>query len=196
MLGHVALDEERADIGIEAAGDEERGQIERRLAESFRLLRDGDRVQVDDGVERIHLVLLGHPAADGADVVAEVLLARRLDPGKDAHWELDYGKASAGDSAPPPAHERRLRARTQGACVSVIRRRPRTEPGSVLQSPEVTAGIAWRGLTRLTSKWLSQDPSGRRPPGARIPRSTSPSGRARSGPRLCAKGSPPCRPSS
>ena len=56
----------------------------------FRLLRHRDRVQVDDRVERIDLVLLGHPAADGADEVAEVLLARRLDSGEDAHLELDY----------------------------------------------------------------------------------------------------------
>jgi hypothetical protein len=48
-------------------------------------------VQVDDGVEGIHLVLLGHPAADRADIVAEVLLASRLDSGEDAHLELDYG---------------------------------------------------------------------------------------------------------
>ena len=90
MLGHVALDEERADVGVEAAGDEERGQVECRLAQCFRLLRHRDRVHVDDGVERIDLVLLGHPAADGADEVAEMLLARRLDSGKDAHLELDY----------------------------------------------------------------------------------------------------------
>ena len=88
MLGHVALNEERAGVGIEAASDEERGQVERRLAQCFGLLRHGDRVHVDDGVERIHLVLLGHPAADGADEVAEVLLARRLDSGEDAHWSL------------------------------------------------------------------------------------------------------------
>jgi hypothetical protein len=35
-------------------------------------------------------VLLGDPAADGADVVAEVLLARRLDSGEDAHDVADY----------------------------------------------------------------------------------------------------------
>ena len=80
MLGHVALHEERTNVGVEAAGDEERGQVERRLAQDFRLLRDGDRVQVDDGVEGVDLVLLLHPATNRADVVAEVLLARRLNP--------------------------------------------------------------------------------------------------------------------
>jgi hypothetical protein len=35
-------------------------------------------------------VLLGDPAADSADEVAEMLLARRLDSGEDAHLELDY----------------------------------------------------------------------------------------------------------
>ncbi len=85
MLGDVALDEERADIRVEPAGDQQRGQVEGRLAQLLGLLRKGDRVQVDDGVEGVHLVLLGHPAADGAHVVAEVLLARRLDSGENAH---------------------------------------------------------------------------------------------------------------
>jgi hypothetical protein len=34
MLRHVALNEERAGIGIEAAGDEERSEVERRLAQA------------------------------------------------------------------------------------------------------------------------------------------------------------------
>ena len=85
VLGYVALDEERADVRIEAAGDQERGQVERRLAQLVGLLGNRDRVQVDERVERIHLVLLRHPAADGAGVVAEVLLARRLDPRENAH---------------------------------------------------------------------------------------------------------------
>jgi hypothetical protein len=41
-------------------------------------------------VESIHLVLFRHPAANRADEVAEVLLARRLNSGKDAQVELDY----------------------------------------------------------------------------------------------------------
>ena len=90
MLGDVALDEERADVGVEAAGDQERGQVERRLAQLLRLLGDGDGVEVDDRVERVHLVLLRDPAADGPDVVAEVLLARRLDSGENAHVGPDY----------------------------------------------------------------------------------------------------------
>ncbi len=91
MLRHVALDEERADLRVEAAGDQERGQVERGFPQGFGLLGNRDRVQVHDGVEGVHLVLLGDPAPDGADVVAEVLLARGLDAGKDAHLELDYG---------------------------------------------------------------------------------------------------------
>jgi hypothetical protein len=41
-------------------------------------------------VKSVDLVLLGHPTADGADVVAEVLLARGLDSGEHAHLERDY----------------------------------------------------------------------------------------------------------
>ena len=91
MLGHVALDEERADVGVEAAGDQERGEVERRLAQLVRLLRDGDRVQVDDRVERVR-PRAARPTQRrmAPDVVAEVLLARRLDSGEDAHVASDY----------------------------------------------------------------------------------------------------------
>jgi hypothetical protein len=85
MLGHVALDEQRAHARVEAARDEHRREVERGLAQILRILRHGDRVQVDDGVERVHLVLLPDPAADRPDVVPEVLLARRLDSGENAH---------------------------------------------------------------------------------------------------------------
>ena len=85
MLGHVALDEQRAHARVEAARDEHGREVERRLAQLLRVLRNGDRVEVDDRMERVDLMLLLHPAADGADVVAEVLLARRLDSGENAH---------------------------------------------------------------------------------------------------------------
>ena len=85
VLGHVALDEERRAVGIDAAGDQEGSQVQRGLAQLFRLLRHGDRVQVDDRVEAVGLVLLLDPAADSADVVAEVLVAGRLDAREDAH---------------------------------------------------------------------------------------------------------------
>jgi hypothetical protein len=43
MLGHVALHEERADIGIEAGRDQESGEIESRLAELARVAREMGR---------------------------------------------------------------------------------------------------------------------------------------------------------
>ena len=61
MLGDVALDEERADVGIEPAGDQERGQVERRLAQLVGLLGHRDRVQVDERWN-VHLVLLRPPS--------------------------------------------------------------------------------------------------------------------------------------
>ena len=74
MLGHVALNEERAGVGVEAASDEER-QVERRLAQCFGLLRHGDRVHVDDGVDASTSCCSATQRPDGADEVAEVLLA-------------------------------------------------------------------------------------------------------------------------
>ena len=74
MLRHVALDEEGADVGIEPARDEQRGQVEGRLAQLGGVLgEERDRVQVDDHVVRVVLVLLLRPAADRPDVVAEML---------------------------------------------------------------------------------------------------------------------------
>ena len=46
---------------------------------------DGERVQVDDAVQRLAALLAGDVLEDRADVVAEVLAARRLDAGEDAH---------------------------------------------------------------------------------------------------------------
>ena len=89
VLGHVALDEERRTVRIDAAGDQERGEVQRRLAQLVGILRDGDRVQVDDRSRSIGVVLLRHPAADRADVVPEVLVSGRLDAREDAHRGAD-----------------------------------------------------------------------------------------------------------
>ncbi len=81
----VALREDGRALGIEAGGEEHRGEIERRVAERLRLVVDGDRVQVDDAEERLALLLGRRVLAEATAVVADVLRARRLDSREDPH---------------------------------------------------------------------------------------------------------------
>ncbi len=72
VLGDMALDEERAALRVESGGQQLRGGEPGVGAQVRRVLRDRDRVQVDDHVERVVGLLQGHPLAHGAEVVAEV----------------------------------------------------------------------------------------------------------------------------
>ena len=54
-------------------------ELDRGLADDPRLLRDGQRVQVDDPVEDLLLVLAGDPVAQRTQIVAEVDVAGGLD---------------------------------------------------------------------------------------------------------------------
>ena len=85
VLLHVALSEEDAALGVEPGGEQDRRRVVHGLAERLGLVGDGDRVKVDDAVDRLAAVLPGDVLGDRADVVAEVLTARRLDAGEDPH---------------------------------------------------------------------------------------------------------------
>lgn len=83
VLGDVALHEQGAAVRVEAGREELGGGDAGVLAQLLRVLRDRDRVQVDDHVERVVGVLHVDPLADGAEVVAEVERAGgRLDTGE------------------------------------------------------------------------------------------------------------------
>ena len=73
------------------------------LAKLGRVLRHGDRVQVDDAVDRLAAVLPLDVLADRPDVVAEVLAAGRLDAAEDAPPSAmagaDYRGAPAGPAS-------------------------------------------------------------------------------------------------
>lgn len=85
VLGDVALDEQGAVLGVETGG-EQLGRGEPGVGTQLGgVLRDRDRVQVDDHVEGVVGLLEGDPLADGAEVVAEVERAcRGLDSGEHA----------------------------------------------------------------------------------------------------------------
>ncbi len=104
VLVDVGLAEEDAALRVEAGGDQDRGRVVQALAQLGGLVGDGDRVEVDDAVDRrVAAVLAVDVLADRADVVAEVLAAGGLDAGEDAH-EADEcsGSAAARRIAGPP----------------------------------------------------------------------------------------------
>ena len=72
MLVHVALDEQRADVGVEPGREQPSGGLERPGPELFGVVVDRDGVQVDDAVEGVGAVLVGDPLAESAEVVADV----------------------------------------------------------------------------------------------------------------------------
>ena len=99
MAGDVALQEERAAVGLEADREEQRRQVERAVVQILRVVVDRDRVQVDDAEERVALVLGRDVLAHRADVVADVFGTRGLDAGENAHGSHLSLVAGAGRSA-------------------------------------------------------------------------------------------------
>ena len=55
VRGHVALQEERAAVGVEPDREEQRRQVERAVVQVARVVVDRDRVQVDDAEEGVAL---------------------------------------------------------------------------------------------------------------------------------------------
>jgi endonuclease III len=68
----MALHEERAPVRVEPRREQLRDGQPGVGGQLLRVLRNRDRVQVDDHVERVVGLLEGHPLTDGAEVVAEV----------------------------------------------------------------------------------------------------------------------------
>ena len=79
VFGHVGLDEEGAALGVEAARHEERAELAGLVAELDGILRDGDRVEVDDAEDGVVLVEVANPVDDRAEVVPQMEVAGRLD---------------------------------------------------------------------------------------------------------------------
>src|SRR5262249_1376352 len=90
----VGLAEEGGLVRVEPQGQVVEGRIVRVLAKDFWVLNGGQGVVVGDEVEALRLVLQSDVLLDGAEVVADVQLARRLDAAQDAlahgrlagHW--------------------------------------------------------------------------------------------------------------
>jgi hypothetical protein len=85
VLVDVALAEEDAALGIEARGQQQRGEVIQAAPQLGGLIRDRGGVQIDDAEQSFAALLSLDVLADRPDVVAEVLAAGWLDPGEDAH---------------------------------------------------------------------------------------------------------------
>ena len=106
VLGHVALHEHGAAVRVEPGAEQLCGGDPGPAAQQRRVLRHGDRVQVDDAVERVVAVLQRHPLAQRAQVVAEM---ERVGGGLDTGQHSGSGHArnsSYSRGAAPPGDPR------------------------------------------------------------------------------------------
>ena len=74
-------------LRVDAGGQEGGGDLARRLDQLGRILPGGDRVLVDDAIDAVVAGLQLRKAADGAEIVAEMQIAGRLDARKDERLE-------------------------------------------------------------------------------------------------------------
>ena len=82
MRGHVRLDEHRL-LRLDPARQVDRGQVEGVFPQCRRVLRQRDRVEVDDAKDVVVAVLVANPVANRPEVVANVEAATRLYPAED-----------------------------------------------------------------------------------------------------------------
>ncbi len=82
VAGHLALVEDDVALGVDAGGQHRGGDVPGVGFQLFRVLPDGDGVQVDDAEQAFVIVLQPHPVANGAQVIAEMQITRRLHAGK------------------------------------------------------------------------------------------------------------------
>ena len=96
VLGHVRLDEHRAPRRIQPQREELGDAVAGARGERLRVVLDGERVQVGDEVERVVVVLHGHPLPHRTEVVAEM---ERVRGGLDAG---EHPRAAIGGRAHAP----------------------------------------------------------------------------------------------
>ncbi len=143
MLRHLALQVEQRPIRIDAHREQDLGRIEPVFVQLPRVTRNGERVQVDDAVDRLVLVLQRDPVAEGAEIVADVhvpgglnarehlpLLRHRLTPfqkekaaGAEASDGMSWRGQPSADSGPPVALATHAREVTDRLAAPQWRRR-------------------------------------------------------------------------
>jgi hypothetical protein len=87
MRWHTRLIEQNGPVRVDAACDQRGRHLPRVVRKVFRLVVDSDRVKIGQKVELVAVIFIlhPHPVADGAQIIAEMEIACRLDAGNDAH---------------------------------------------------------------------------------------------------------------
>src|SRR5207237_829375 len=88
VLGDVRLHEDDGPRRIDAGGEEPDRHVDRALGQGRCVVGLRDGMQVHDAEQAVVLVLQLDPVLYGAEVIADVQLARRLDAGEDARHGL------------------------------------------------------------------------------------------------------------
>ena len=86
MFGHVGLDKDRRFFRIDAGREIDAGEVERFLPQHFRVLRQRDRVEVDDAVKAFVFVLQGDPVFQCSEIISDVKLPGRLGAAENAFF--------------------------------------------------------------------------------------------------------------
>ena len=81
---NIRLDEDRGDVRIDSHGQINARQFPGLLGKQFWILRDRDRVEIDDAEEAFVLVLECYPIAQRAQIVPEMYVAGRLGAAKNS----------------------------------------------------------------------------------------------------------------
>ncbi len=84
MGGHLALVEDDLLLGVDARGEISGRDLTDAGFEHSRVLRHGDRVQIDDAIEALMRLLQGDEFGDRAEIIAEMQIAGRLHAGENA----------------------------------------------------------------------------------------------------------------
>ncbi len=88
MFGNLALVEHDMFFGIDAAGDEGGRDFPDARLQFLRLLRQRDRVQIDDAIDAIMGLLQLDEFGDRAEIISKMQIARRLHAGKNPFNEI------------------------------------------------------------------------------------------------------------
>ena len=100
MFGHLALVDQDGFRRVDAGGDKAGRKLAGVMGQLGGVLPDGDRMQVDHAIDGFELgfVLGVDKALERAQVIAQMQVARGLDPGKDPWLEcrVDHVLATPG----------------------------------------------------------------------------------------------------
>src|SRR5581483_4134301 len=106
MFRHRRLHEQDGGVRIDAGGEQADRQIPRPDTKIRRIIRNGDRVIVDDTEDRLVATLHLHPVPYGAEVIPDVELTGWLDPAEDPWYPAKVARSSTSRYGLPTAPPR------------------------------------------------------------------------------------------